>query len=73
VSAHHHTLGTSRITSRQLIVLRLDSFRNDEQVESLTGPMIVACHWKRLSPIGPAEHELGGSRPRSMSSCWSVA
>lgn len=35
----------------------------------LTGPMIVACHWKRLSPIGPAEHEDGGSRPRSMSSC----
>jgi hypothetical protein len=36
---------------------------------SLTGPMMVACHWKRLSPIGPAEHELGGSRPRSSNSC----
>lgn len=36
---------------------------------SLTGPMMVACHWNRLSPIGPAEHELGGSRPRSSNSC----
>jgi hypothetical protein len=32
VSAHHHMLGASRITPRQLIVLRFDSirFRNDE-------------------------------------------
>lgn len=30
---------------------------------------MVACQWKRLSPMGPAEHEEGGSRPRSMSSC----
>ncbi len=37
----------------------------------LTGPMMVACHWKRLSPIGPAEQEDGGSRPRSMSS-WRI-
>jgi len=40
---------------------------------------MVACHWKRLSPIGPAEHDEGGSRPRSINSCrvsfcpgWSV-
>jgi hypothetical protein len=29
---------------------------------------MVACHWKRLSPIGPAEHDEGGSRPRSINS-----
>lgn len=34
----------------------------------LTGPMMVACHWNKLSPIGPAEQELGGSRPRSINS-----
>lgn len=33
-----------------------------------TGPMIVACQLKRSSPVGPAEHDDGGSRPRSMSS-----
>ena len=33
-----------------------------------TGPMIVACHWNMLSPVGPAEHDEGGSRPRSRSS-----
>jgi len=32
------------------------------------GPMIVACQWNRSSPIGPAEHDEGGSRPRSVSS-----
>jgi hypothetical protein len=35
----------------------------------LTGPMIVACHWNILSPVGPAEQEDGGSRPRSINSC----
>lgn len=30
--------------------------------------MIVACHWKRLSPTGPAEHDDGGSCPRSFNS-----
>jgi hypothetical protein len=35
----------------------------------LTGPMMVACHWNILSPVGPAEHEDGGSRPRSINSC----
>jgi hypothetical protein len=34
----------------------------------LTGPMIVACHWNILSPVGPAEQEDGGSRPRSINS-----
>lgn len=34
-----------------------------------TGPIMVACQWKRSSPVGPAEHDDGGSRPRSMSSC----
>ena len=47
-----------------------------------TGPMIVACHcagqlpparsthtWNMLSPVGPALHEDGGSRPRSANSC----
>lgn len=34
-----------------------------------TGPMIVACHWNILSPVGPAEQEDGGSRPRSTNSC----
>ncbi len=33
-----------------------------------TGPMMVACHWNRLSPIGPAEQDDGGSRPRSINS-----
>ncbi len=33
-----------------------------------TGPIIVACQWNRSSPMGPAEHELGGSRPRSCNS-----
>jgi len=32
------------------------------------GPMIVACQWNKSSPIGPAEHDDGGSRPRSVSS-----
>jgi hypothetical protein len=32
---------------------------------------MVACHWKRLSPIGPAEQDEGGSRPRSINSCKS--
>jgi len=32
------------------------------------GPMIVACQWNRSSPMGPAEHDEGGSRPRSVSS-----
>lgn len=35
----------------------------------LTGPMIVACHWNMLSPVGPALHDEGGSRPRSINSC----
>lgn len=39
------------------------------KVEVLTGPMMVACHWNILSPVGPAEHEDGGSRPRSINSC----
>jgi hypothetical protein len=34
----------------------------------LTGPMMVACHWKRESPDGPAEQEEGGSRPKSNNS-----
>lgn len=38
-------------------------------MEVLTGPMMVACHWNILSPVGPAEHEDGGSRPRSINSC----
>jgi hypothetical protein len=33
-----------------------------------TGPMIVACHWNMLSPVGPALHDEGGSRPRSINS-----
>jgi len=32
------------------------------------GPMMVACQWNKSSPIGPAEHDDGGSRPRSVSS-----
>ena len=34
----------------------------------LTGPIIVACHWNMLSPVGPALHDAGGSRPRSINS-----
>ena len=30
-----------------------------------SGPIIVACQWKRSSPTGPAEQFAGGSRPRS--------
>jgi hypothetical protein len=37
----------------------------------LTGPIMVACHWNILSPVGPAEQEDGGSRPRSINSCRS--
>ena len=33
-----------------------------------TGPMIVACQWKRSSPTGPALQFAGGSLPRSRSS-----
>jgi len=32
------------------------------------GPIMVACQWNRSSPIGPAEHDDGGSRPKSVSS-----
>lgn len=32
------------------------------------GPMMVACQWNKSSPIGPAEHDEGGSRPKSVSS-----
>lgn len=38
-----------------------------------TGPMIVACQWKRSSPAGPAEQFDGGSRPRSCSSSTHTA
>lgn len=31
--------------------------------------MMVACQLNMLSPVGPAEHDEGGSRPRSISSC----
>lgn len=31
--------------------------------------MMVACHWNMLSPVGPAEQDEGGSRPRSTNSC----
>jgi hypothetical protein len=34
----------------------------------LTGPIMVACHWNMLSPVGPALQEDGGSRPRSINS-----
>ena len=34
----------------------------------LTGPIIVACQWKRSSPMGPALHDVGGSRPKSFNS-----
>ncbi len=37
--------------------------------QELTGPIIVACHWNMLSPVGPALHDEGGSRPRSINSC----
>ena len=33
-----------------------------------TGPIMVACHWNMLSPVGPALQEDGGSRPRSINS-----
>lgn len=32
------------------------------------GPIMVACQWNKSSPMGPAEHDDGGSRPRSVSS-----
>lgn len=34
---------------------------------------MVACHLKRSSPVGPAEQDEGGSRPRSMSSSTTSA
>jgi len=40
----------------------------DTMVLILTGPIIVACHWNMLSPVGPALQEEGGSRPRSINS-----
>ena len=36
-----------------------------------TGPMMVACQWKRSSPFGPALQLDGGSRLISASSCAS--
>jgi hypothetical protein len=41
----------------------------EEMEGRLTGPMMVACQENMLSPVGPAEQDEGGSRPRSMSSC----
>ncbi len=35
-----------------------------------SGPMIVACQWKRSSPTGPAEQFPGGSLPSSNNSLW---
>lgn len=36
--------------------------------QELTGPIIVACHWNKESPDGPAEQDEGGSLPRSSNS-----
>lgn len=33
------------------------------------GPMMVACQWNRSSPMGPAEHDDGGSLQVSQSVC----
>ena len=30
-------------------------------LKRLTGPMMVACQWKSSVPLGPAEHDEGGS------------
>jgi hypothetical protein len=38
--------------------------RGGERVR--TGPMMVACQWNRSSPMGPAEHEEGGSLQREL-------
>src|SRR6266403_209286 len=49
--------------------MRIPKLENGTGAKRLTGPMIVACHWNILSPVGPAEQEDGGSRPRSINSC----
>lgn len=46
--------------------------RAGREREGRTGPMMVACQLNRLSPVGPAEHDDGGSRPRSRSSSEEV-
>jgi hypothetical protein len=38
--------------------------RQGRRGEGHTGPMMVACQWNRSSPMGPAEHDDGGSLQR---------
>lgn len=44
------------------------SDKKKDEEGSLTGPMMVACHWKSESPEGPAEQDDGGSLPKSSNS-----
>jgi hypothetical protein len=59
--------GVRGITLMTQAVSLLESESGTEG-KGLTGPMIVACHWNILSPVGPAEQDDGGSRPRSINS-----
>lgn len=49
----------------------VDIRKNEEGAKRIlhTGPIMVACQWKRSSPEGPALQLVGGSLPRSCNSC----
>ena len=65
-----------RQRTRSATRLRLASSRRKtgarEGCEPRTGPMIVACQWKRSSPFGPALQLDGGSRLISANSCAEI-
>lgn len=57
-------------TTSRLIVYRF-RFRDGQHMRAAPeGPKIVDTHSKMLSPFGPAEQLLGGSKEISASSFW---
>jgi hypothetical protein len=58
-----------RVTLRSSCRVSMSHYRGRRVRRVRTGPIIVACHWNMLSPVGPALHDEGGSRPRSINSC----
>lgn len=58
-----------RVTLRSSYHVSMSHNQSKKVTRMLTGPIIVACHWNILSPVGPALHDEGGSRPRSINSC----
>ena len=59
---------TASIRRLPLVAARVNPERHGSKQLELTGPIMVACHWNMLSPVGPALQEDGGSRPRSINS-----